>query len=77
MEAVKITKNKYKIDPVKIRVARAEKGWSKTDLAKKANIARHTITRLERGAKGNVNFTTIKKVADAFGRDVKDFLENE
>lgn len=57
----------------KVRVARMEAGLSQRELAKKANIYRTHISIIEIGSKG-ARIATLKAIADALDKDVKDFL---
>lgn len=68
------TSNVEKIvaDVEKIIIARVEKGWSKTDLAKMAGVNPSVIMRMERGSE--LTAKTAKKVADALNRNVPDLF---
>ncbi|WP_418789226.1 helix-turn-helix domain-containing protein [Priestia megaterium] len=53
MKYIKCIKQKYsfKIDGTKIKIARAEKGWTITKLAVESGITRKTIGEIEKGKK--------------------------
>jgi len=77
VEVVKVIRKTYEIDPKKIRIARAEKGWTKQKLAVEAGIARHTVINLEKNQRKSVNFITIQKIAKALGKRIEDFVKEE
>ena len=59
----------------RVRLARIEAGMSVPTLAQKARITVDTIYRLERG--GQVQPTTMAKIAAALGRNIKDFVDDD
>lgn len=63
---------KMKIDGDKIRMARAEKGWSKTDLFLKSGVSRKTIYDMEINSK-DVRKATMAKVAKCLEKPVEYF----
>lgn len=63
---------KMKIDGDKIRMARAEKGWSKTDLFLKSGVSRKTIYDMEINSK-EVRKATMARVAECLGKPVEYF----
>jgi len=44
-------------------------------LSKKANLAFHTITKIETGATPNPTIHTVKKIADALGVSLDDLMK--
>lgn len=68
-------KKTMKIDGKKLRMARAEKGWSKTDLFLHSGISRKTLYNIEHSESG-VRVATIAKLADCLGKPL-DFFEDE
>ena len=50
-----------------IKKYRNELGISQDILSKKANLAFHTIAKIEAGATPNPTIDTVKKIADALG----------
>jgi len=50
-----------------IKKARNKKGVSQDVLSKKANLAFHTIAKIEAGATPNPTIDTVKKIAEALG----------
>lgn len=49
----------------RLRVARAYKGWSQTELAKKAGIHNVQLSKLERGITKEIQGTTLRKLCEA------------
>ncbi|MBU0625549.1 helix-turn-helix domain-containing protein [Patescibacteria group bacterium] len=58
----------------KVRKYRKEKGLSQDRLAKKADVAFHTIVKLESGDTSNPMADTLKSIADALEVSVDDLL---
>jgi transcriptional regulator with XRE-family HTH domain len=54
---------------------RAERGLSQSELAKRANVARQTISKVESGD-GNVTIAVLEKIAAVLGCSVKDLFES-
>lgn len=75
MRVIQTIKRIYYIDPAKVRMARAEKDWTRAELAEKAGISRNTLRKIERGQ--GATYTPIEKIARALGKKVEDFLINE
>ena len=57
--------NKISTISENIKKARNKKGVSQDVLSKKANLAFHTIAKIEAGATPNPTIDTVKKIADA------------
>jgi len=51
-------------------MARASKGWSKTDLAKNAGVSSSLVSRVEKG--GNTSAKAAKKIADALQVEISE-----
>jgi transcriptional regulator with XRE-family HTH domain len=49
----------------RIRVARAYKGWSQTELARRAGVHHVMISKLERGATKDIQGATLRKLCEA------------
>ena len=61
----------------RIRVLRAEKGWSQADLAEKVGVSRNSINAVENG-KFDPSLPLAFNIADAFGLRVEEvFLRGE
>jgi len=63
----------------RLRVLRAEKGWSQAELAATVGVARGTINAIETG-KYDPNLLLAFKIARAFGKNVEEvflYQENE
>lgn len=78
MEVTQVTRNitTLRIDTTKIRIERARKDWTKSELAEKAGVARKTLSKIENGTAKNVRITTIEKIAKALGKTIEDFKQN-
>ena len=67
----------------RIRTARALRGWSQKELAKRAGLHHVMLNRLEKGHKAGVQAETIRKLAEAlrvssdYLLGLKDELEDE
>lgn len=71
---VQTTQEQYfKINEKKIKIARAERGWTLTKLSKESGVTRKTISEIEKGSKTNVRFSTINKIVKALGKEVEQF----
>ena len=51
----------------RLRVARAHKGWSQTELAKRAGLHSVQISKLERGITREITGSTLKALCQAMG----------
>ncbi|MEH7373118.1 helix-turn-helix domain-containing protein [Priestia megaterium] len=63
----------FKIDEKKIKIARAEKGWTITKLSNESGVTRKTISQIEKGSKVNIRFSTIDQIAKALGKELEHF----
>jgi transcriptional regulator with XRE-family HTH domain len=54
-----------------IAAARNKRGWSQTDLAKRASVSRATLDALENGRAGELGFSKITKILAALGMELK------
>lgn len=59
----------------KIKKYRKKLGISQDTLSKKADLAFHTIAKIETGATPNPTIDTVKKIADALGVGVDDLIK--
>ncbi len=50
-------------------------GMSQDALSKKANLAFHTISKIESGSTPNPTIETVKKIADALGVTLDDLMK--
>lgn len=57
-----------------IRKYRNKLGISQDQLSKKANLAFHTIAKIEAGATPNPTIETVKKIANALGISLDDLI---
>lgn len=55
---------------------RLEKGWSQSELARRANISKQAVSAYESGSK-NPSYSTIEVLADVFNCSVSEFLSDE
>lgn len=58
-----------------IRKYRLQKKMSQDRLSKSADVAFHTITKIESGDTPNPTIETVKKIADALGVSVDDLMK--
>jgi transcriptional regulator with XRE-family HTH domain len=58
----------------RLRVARAHKGWSQTELAKRSGLHSVQISKLERGITKEITGSTLKALCEAMGISPKYFL---
>jgi transcriptional regulator with XRE-family HTH domain len=68
-----IEKHFHKIDGKKVKVARAEKGWTLTKLAAESGVTRKTIGEIEKGNKKRIRKSTIKQIAITLGKPIDYF----
>lgn len=61
----------------KVRVARAEKGWTITEMADKSGVTRKTIGQIEKGSKKGIRFSTIQQIAESLGRPIEYFCTHK
>ena len=54
----------------RVRMGRAERGLTQTELAKEAGVSRPTIARIEAGGAGSVSLGTIQRVLNAANWDL-------
>jgi DNA-binding Xre family transcriptional regulator len=60
---------------VKVPELMNAKGWSVSDLMRKANIAYKTAHRLARGGGDSISFEVLTSLCELFDVQVKDILE--
>lgn len=58
----------------RLRIARAHKGWSQTELAKRSGLHSMQISKLERGITKEITGTTLRALCEAMGISPKYFL---
>ena len=58
-----------------IKKYRNKLGISQDVLSKKANLAFHTIAKIEAGSTPNPTIETVKKIADALGVSLDDLMQ--
>jgi transcriptional regulator with XRE-family HTH domain len=58
-----------------IRKYRLQKKMSQDRLSKSADVAFHTITKIESGDTPNPTIETVKKIADALGVSLDDLMK--
>jgi len=69
-----MSKNKATIGE-NIRKYRLQKGMSQDRLSKLADVAFHTIVKIESGETPNPTIETVKKIADALGVSLDDLMK--
>jgi len=70
-------KKEYVINPQKIRIARAIKGWNLVELERRSGVRRKTISEFEKGIRKQIRMSTFKKLINAFDMDVNFFVTDE
>lgn len=58
----------------KVQEYRWKKGWSETQLARRAGVSRSTICHLENGRDQNPTVEAAFRIADALGVDVRELF---
>lgn len=58
-----------------IKKYRKKLGISQDVLSKKANLAFHTVAKIEAGSTPNPTIETVKKIADALGVSLDDLMK--
>lgn len=58
-----------------IKKYRKKRGISQDVLSKKANLAFHTIAKIEAGSTPNPRIETVKRIADALGVTLDDLMK--
>jgi transcriptional regulator with XRE-family HTH domain len=61
------------IDGKKVRMARNEKDWTISKLAKESGVTRKTIGEIEKGLKRNIRISTIEQIAITLEKPVEYF----
>jgi len=69
-----MSKNKSSIGE-NIRKYRQQKAISQDRLSKLANVAFHTVVKIESGETPNPTIETVKKIADALGVSLDDLMK--
>lgn len=54
----------------RVAQARTERGWSPEELALRADVSAKQVRRLESGESVNPHLSTLRKIAEATGKDV-------
>jgi len=60
----------------RLRVLRAEKGWSQAELAERLDIARQSVNAIENG-KADPSLPLGMRIARLFGQPVESVFQNE
>lgn len=60
----------------RLRVLRAEKGWSQADLAERLNVARQSVNAIENG-KADPSLPLGMRIARLFGQPVESIFQDE
>jgi len=71
---MKKEENKSKIGN-NIKTLRLKLGISQDTLSKKADLAFHTVAKIEAGSTPNPTIETVKKLADALGVSLDDLIK--
>jgi putative transcriptional regulator len=60
----------------RLRVLRAERGWSQADLAERLNVARQSVNAIENG-KADPSLPLGMRIARIFGQPVESVFQDE
>ena len=63
----------HDIDGKKVKVARAEKGWTITKLSNESGVTRKTIGEIEKGYKKKIRYSTMEQIAFSWEKQVEYF----
>lgn len=68
-----------KVTPVRLRIKelREAKGWTQVDLAEHSGVNQGTISRIESGKTGGIDFENLEALADALGVDAGYLIVHE
>lgn len=66
-----------KIDPKKLKMARAMKGWTITKLAEESGVSRRALSFIENGRTTNVRMDNILRITEALGIKLSEIEETE
>jgi transcriptional regulator with XRE-family HTH domain len=64
-----------RFDPEKIASARAQRGWSQTELAARSGFKESTISKIEKGERGSED--TIKRLAQVMNVPVSSLMRDQ
>lgn len=70
-----MSKRKSSVIGENIKRYRQKLGLSQDTLSKKADLAFHTVAKIETGATPNPTIETVKKIADALGVTLDNLME--
>lgn len=70
-----MSKNVSSVIGENIKKIRQQRGLSQDTLSKKANLAFHTVAKIETGATPNPTIDTVKKIADALKVSLDNLME--
>jgi len=74
INAIRISKEKFRVYPLKFKVARVIKGFTLDRLAQEAGITRKTISKIENGKCFYISSRTYNKLVSSLGQD-EDFFK--
>lgn len=60
----------------RIRVLRAEKGWTQADLARLLDVSRNSVNAIENG-KYDPSLPLAFKIADVFGQKIEEIFQKD
>ena len=64
---------RYQVEGKRVKLARAEKGWTITKLASESGVTRKTIGEIEKGYKKKIRISTIKQIATTLEKSIDYF----
>jgi transcriptional regulator with XRE-family HTH domain len=65
------------VDARVLREARRAHGWTQEQLARRSDVTMNTISRLERGERGQAERDTLRRLARALGVPMVDLIAEE
>ena len=67
------------VTPVRLRLKelREAKGWTQSQLAERSGVNQGTISKIESGKTGGIDFDNLERLADALGVDAGFLIVHE
>ena len=71
-----IQEQSMQIDGNRIKIARAEKGWTISRLADQSGVTRKTISEIEKGQKKKIRYATLQYLANTLNKKEEYFCSH-
>ena len=67
------------VSPIRLRVAelRKAKDWTQDELARRADVSRVTVNRIEREGNRRIDYDVLEKIADALGVNAAVLIDHQ